>query len=265
MTPSGFPYRDRPLNFGHRGAPKAAPENTLVSFQKAREMGADGVELDVMLCADGEPVVIHDFTVKRTTNGHGRVRELTLVQLKALDAGSWFGPEFAGERIPTLREVAAWAGEDMLLNIELKSTSIPGDGLEEKVISIVREYGLEQRVVLSSFNPFALWRVKRLASDLHTGLLYASDLPVYLRRAWLRPLAQPDALHPHYEMVTDDYLLWARRKGYRINVWTPDQVSDWQRLLRQKVDMIITNCPDALAMMIKGQGRQSLWKKNIIP
>nr|MBC7245729.1 glycerophosphodiester phosphodiesterase [Chloroflexota bacterium] len=252
MTPAGFPYRDRPLNFGHRGAPKAAPENTIASFQKACEMGADGVELDIMLCADGEPVVIHDFSVERTTDGHGRVRELTLAQLKALDAGSWFSPEFAGERIPTLREVVAWAGDDILLNIELKSTSIRGDGLEEKVISIVREYRLEQHVVLSSFNPFALRRVKQLAPDLHTGLLYADDLPIYLRRAWLRPMAHPDALHPHYAMVTNDYLLWARRKGYRVNVWTPDPVSDWQYLIRQKVDMIITNCPDALAIMIKG-------------
>lgn len=253
MQNTGFPYCDRPLNFGHRGAPMVAPENTLASFQKARELGADGVELDVMLCADGEPVVIHDFSVERTTNGHGRVRELTLAQLKALDAGSWFDPQFTGERIPTLREVTAWAGKDMLLNIELKSTSIHGDGLEEKVIAIVKEFGLEHRVVLSSFNPFALWRVKQLVPHLHTGLLYAGDLPIFLRRAWLRPLARPNALHPHYQMVTDGYIAWARRKRYRINVWTPDQIADWQRLIRQKVDIIITNRPDALAAVL---GRQ---------
>ncbi|MGC8786901.1 MAG: glycerophosphodiester phosphodiesterase [Anaerolineae bacterium] len=253
MSATGFPYRNRPLNFGHRGAPMAAPENTLASFQKARAMGADGVELDVMLCADGEPVVIHDFSVEHTTNGHGRVRDLTLAQLKALDAGSWFDPQFAGERIPTLREVAAWAGEDMLLNIELKSTNIRGEGLEGKVIAIVREFGLEHRTVISSFNPFSLRRVKQLAPYLHTGLLYAGDLPIFLRRAWLRPLARPDALHPHYKMVTNDYLAWARSKGYRVNVWTPDQEADWQRLIAQKVDIIITNRPDALAMVLKGQ------------
>lgn len=249
----GFPYCDRPLNFGHRGAPMAAPENTLASFQKARELGADGVELDVMLCADGEPVVIHDFSVERTTNGHGRVRELTLTQLKALDAGSWFYPQFAGERIPTLREVAAWAGKDMLLNIELKSTNIRGNGLEGRVIAIVQEFGLEQRVILSSFNPFTLWRIRQLAPHLHTGLLYAGDLPIFLRRAWLRPLARPNALHPHYKIVTNDYLVWARHKGYRINVWTPDQIADWQWLIAQKVDIIITNRPDALAMVLKEQ------------
>ena len=251
MAATQFPYQAHPLNFGHRGARQYAPENTLASFQKARQMGADGVELDVMLCADGEVVVMHDFSVDRMTDGHGRVRDLNLAQLKALDAGSWFGPQFAGERVPTLREVAEWAGDDMLLNVELKSASIRADGLEEKVIGIIREYCLEHSVVLSSFNPFSLWRVKRMAPDVHTGLLYAGDLPVYLRRAWLRPLARPAALHPHYEMVTDAYLLWARRKGYRVNVWAPNQILDLQRLIVQRVDMVITDKPDVLSMMLK--------------
>lgn len=251
MAAAEFPYVSRPLNFGHRGASKVAPENTLASFQKAREVGADGVELDVMLCADGEVVVIHDSDVERTTDGHGRIQHLTLGQIKALDAGARFGPPFAGERVPTLREVAAWAQSDMLLNIELKSLSVRGDGLEEKVIAIIREYGLEGRVVLSSFSPLALWRVRHLAPDLNTGLLYAGDLPIFLRRAWLRPLARPTALHPHYRMVSDAYLLWARHKGYRVNVWTPDQILDLQRLIDQRVDAIISNRPDVLATMLK--------------
>jgi glycerophosphoryl diester phosphodiesterase len=251
MDAAQFPYVSRPLNFGHRGAPKAAPENTLASFQKAREMGADGVELDVTLCADGEVVVMHDSDVERTTDGHGRLQTLTLAQVKALDAGIKFGLPFAGERVPTFREVAQWAADDMLLNVELKSLSVRGDGLEEKVIAILREYGLEGRVILSSFNPFSLRRVRRLAPDLPTGLLYAGDLPIFLRRAWLRPLARPAALHPHFQMVTDAYLWWARRKGYRVNVWTPDQTLDLQRLIDQKVDAIITNRPDVLANMLK--------------
>jgi glycerophosphoryl diester phosphodiesterase len=251
MNAQQFPYVSRPLNFGHRGAPRAAPENTLASFQKAREMGADGVELDVMLCADGEVVVMHDLTVERTTDGHGRIPDLTLAQIKALDAGARFGPPFVGERVPTLHEVAAWAQNDVLLNIELKSRNLRSDELEEKVVAITREYGLERRVILSSFNPFALWRIRRLAPELQTGLLYEGDLPIFLRRAWLRPLARPNALHPHYAMVTDAYLWWARRKGYRVNVWAPDQTLDLQRLIDQKVDAIITNRPDTLARMLK--------------
>jgi glycerophosphoryl diester phosphodiesterase len=253
VAASAFPYGVRPLNFGHRGAPKVAPENTLASFQEARELGADGVELDVMLCADGEVVISHDFSVERTTNGHGRVRELTLAQLKALDAGSWFAAQFAAERIPTLREVVQWAGEDMLLNIELKSMSIRADGLEEKVIGIIREHRIEHRTVVSSFNPFALRRVKKMVPDMHTGLLYSGDLPIFLRRAWLRPLARPGALHPPYQMVSDAYLLWARRRGYRVNVWTPDETPEMERLIAQKIDMIITNRPDLLATLLKRQ------------
>jgi len=251
MAGAAFAYGHHPLNLGHRGAPKAAPENTLSSFEQARRMGADGVELDVALSADGEVVVMHDSDVQRTTDGQGHVRDLTLAQLKALDAGVRFSPQFAGERIPTLLEVATWAQGGMLLNIELKSLSIRNDGLEEKVIEIVHQCGLQGRVILSSFNPLALRRAKQIAPHIHTGLLYAGDLPTYLRRAWLRPLARPDALHPHYAMVTDAYLLWARHKGYRVNVWTPDGVLDLQRLIDQGVDGIITNRPDVLANLLK--------------
>ncbi|HUT15796.1 MAG TPA: glycerophosphodiester phosphodiesterase family protein [Anaerolineae bacterium] len=253
MTTTGFGYRDRPLNFGHRGEPRAAPENTLASFQKAREDGADGVELDVQLCADGELVVIHDSSVDRTTNGCGCVRELTLVELKALDAGSWFGPRFRDERVPTLREVVEWAGNDVLLDVELKDFSLEDNGLEQKVIALVRECGMGHRVLLSSFNPLRIWRAKRLAPGVHTGLIYEQGLPIFLRRAWLRLLARPDALHPEYKMVTEAYLVWARRKGYRVNVWAPDHTSEMRRLIAQKVDMIITNRPDVLATVVREQ------------
>jgi glycerophosphoryl diester phosphodiesterase len=251
-----LPYAARPLNIGHRGASLAAPENTLASFQAAREMGGDGVELDVALCADGEVVVIHDDSVDRTTNGQGLVRDFGLADMRGLDAGSWFGPEFAGERIPTLREVMEWARDDMLLNIELKGLSLRSDGLEHKVIELIGEYQLQARVILSSFNPFALRRVKQMAPQLETGLLYSPGLPLFLRRAWLRPLCRPGALHPHHLMVSDAYMLWARKKGYRINVWTADPAEDMARLISHRVDMIITNRPDVLASVLQ-PGRDS--------
>jgi len=251
MVSAHFPYAERPLNIGHRGAPTEAPENTLASFQRAREAGADGVELDVMLSADGQVVVCHDFRVDRTTDGRGHIRELTLAQLKALDAGSWFGPQFAGERVPTLRQVVDWAGQDMLLNIELKSQGLRSDGLEDQVIAIVRDNRLEQRVLLSSFNPFLLRRVKRIAPEMHTGLLYAGEEPIFLRRAWLRPWARPDALHPEYHMVTEAYLECARRGGYRVNIWAPADIQDMQRLVTQQVDMIITDRPDLLSTVLR--------------
>jgi glycerophosphoryl diester phosphodiesterase len=240
---------------GHRGSPKVAPENTLASFQKAREAGADGVELDVMLSADQEVVVIHDDCLERTTTGRGRVRDLALAALQALDAGSWFGPAFAGERMPTLREVCEWAGADMLLNIELKNLDLGYGRLVEKTVAIIRECGLQDRVLFSSFNPLAIHRVKQIQPGLSTGLLYAPGLPLPLARAWLRPWARPDALHPHHALATDGYVRWAKAKGYRVNVWTPDTGLEMHRLITLKVDGIITNLPDALARLSPRRGK----------
>jgi glycerophosphoryl diester phosphodiesterase len=246
-----FPYAARPLNIAHRGASQVAPENTLAALRAAREMGADGVELDVSLSADGEVVVIHDDTVDRTTDGQGLVRHLWLDSLKSLDAGSWFGPRFAGERIPTLREVLEWAQDGTLLNIELKGISPRPDGLEHKVIRLAREHRLQGRVMLSSFNPFALRRAKTFDPDIETGLLYSPDLPLFLRRAWLRPFCRPDALHAHHTLVSEAYMGWARERGYRVNVWTVDDAQDMAGLVSQGVDMIITNRPDVLASVVE--------------
>jgi glycerophosphoryl diester phosphodiesterase len=250
MREHEFPYKALPLNLGHRGAPKVAPENTLASFELARSVGADGVELDVQLSADGGLVVMHDSRVERTTNGQGALKALTMAQIKELDAGVAFAPKYTGERVPSLSEVLDWAGQTMLLNIELKSMSMRGDGLEAKVIALVRQCGLQGRVILSSFNPWSLVRARQTAPEISRGLLYSPGLPLPLRRAWLRPMAGPNALHPHWTMVNDPYLNWARKKGYRVNVWTADEPHDLQHLIDLRVDTIITNRPDRLAALL---------------
>jgi glycerophosphoryl diester phosphodiesterase len=237
--------RTRPLNIAHRGASAAAPPNTLAAFQKAAELGADGVELDVHLSADGVPVVIHDFTVDATTDGTGPVADLTLAQLKRLDAGSTFDPAFAGERIPTLEEVLEME-ERLFINIELKTPGLRDSGLERAVTALIKRCGTGDRVLLSSFNPFSLRRAKRLAPHIPVGLLYASDLPLPLRRAWLAPLAPHEARHPEHTMVDARYMAWARRRGYRVNTWTVDDPEEMRRLIQLGVDGIITNVPDVL-------------------
>jgi len=245
-----FSYADRVLNFGHRGAREAAPENTLSSFRQALEFGADGVELDVMLSKDEEVVVIHDHTVDRTTSGTGRVSELTLAELKRLDAGKWFDPRFEGERIPTLEEVIATVGQELLLNIEIKNTFLSDGALETKVVQLIEQYGLEDRVIISSFNPLALRRVKGLHPSLHVGLLFERKLPLFLRRAWLAPWAHADALHPHYAMINSEHVRRAKRKGYRLNVWTVNERMDMENLIALGVDSIITDRPDLLANLL---------------
>ncbi len=245
---------DRPLNFAHRGASYEAPENTLAAFLLAAELGADGIEFDVQLSKDGAVVVIHDLALDKTTNGRGPVRARTLAELRALDAGSWFDRTFAGQQIPTLQEVIEAVGSRLLLNIELKAASLRDDGLAAAVVRLIEENNLLDRVVVSSFNPLAVWRVKRLNPWVSVGLLYAPDMPLMQRRPWLRPLLQPEALHPHYTLVDDRYVRWARKRGYRLHVWTVDDPGEMQRLAQQGVDLIITNRPDLLRQVLPSGG-----------
>lgn len=238
--------KNRVLNLAHRGASHDAPPNTLAAFRLANEYGADGYELDVHLSRDGIPVVIHDFSVDATTNGSGLVSDLTLEELKRLDAGAKFSSEFAGERIPTLEEVFGVIAPGMTVNVELKTMRVTDNGLEKATIGLVQGCGLEGRVILSSFNPFSLIRVRRYAPNLRIGLLYAPDLPVFLRKAWARVVVRPDALHPDYRMVDARYMRWARARGYDVNVWTVDGPQDMRRLAALGVGAIITNRPDVL-------------------
>ena len=243
------------LNVAHRGASAAAPGNTLAAFEKAVELGADGVELDVQLSADGVPVIMHDFTVGATTDGSGRVGDLTLAQLRQLDAGVRFAPRFAGQRIPTLAEVLEAFGSQLLFNIELKTTSLRDNGLEQAVVSEVRRQGLDSRVLFSSFNPLSLRRVKKIAPHISAGLLYDLNEPLPLRKAWLAFLAPHEARHPHYKMVDARYVAWARKRGYGVNTWTVDDPGEMRRLIRLGVDGIITNVPDLLRSVLQSESR----------
>lgn len=249
-----------PLVLAHRGASAVAPENTIAAFVRARELGADGVELDVTLTRDRVPVVIHDDTVDRTTNGHGPVCSKSVSEIKQLDAGAWKGGEYKGERIPTLAEVldalADWiqpsgTGQRGLVNIELKSRGLKTDGVEQRVVNEVQEKGAGDSVIISSFNPLALVRVRMLNPRLVRGLLYDQSLPLHLRRAWLRPLAAPQALHPHYPIVNLTYMRWATRRHYQVNTWTVDAPQDALKLAALGVNALITNRPDFIRSTLR--------------
>jgi glycerophosphoryl diester phosphodiesterase len=246
-------YQSRVLNFAHRGASHDAPQNTLAAFHLAREMGADGVELDVQTSRDGEAVVIHDFTVDATTDGQGAVKDKTLAELKELDAGSWFDVRFAGQRIPTLQEVIVEIGHQLLLNVELKTRGFSNTDLAAEVVRLIEDHNLVHRTIVSSFNPFALRQVKRLNPRINTGLLYHFDLPANLFRTLLLLLTDPDALHPEKHLVTQEYMTWAKEKGYRVNVWTVDEPAEMERFIALGVDGIITNRPDVLRKVLEGR------------
>ncbi len=244
-------YEEREvLNWGHRGAPEAAPENTLSAFKEAVALGAHGVELDVMLSSDGEIVVIHDYTLDKTTDGSGPVKDYSLAELKRLDAGSWFSEEFSGEPIPTLQEVIDALDSSVFLNIEIKSETPATDGLEKAVAHTVAQNNLYDRVIVSSFNPISLIRVKMADKRIDVGLIYAPDLANYLSEGWFVPILRPEALHPRFDMVDEDYMEWARKKGFQVSVWTVNETEDMKRMLDLGVDSIITDRPDSLKQLL---------------
>lgn len=244
-----------PFVLGHRGASAYAPENTLAAFRLAHELGADGIELDVQLTRDKIPVVIHDDTVERTTNGRGRVRDLTIGEIARLDAGAWKTNDYAGETIPTLAQVFEglmdWLrpvgrARPCLINVELKTEYFFTDGLEQQVLNLIARYGLQDRILLSSFSPLSLHRARAIRRDIPRGLLYDATLPLPLRKAWLRFWADPQAMHPEAQMIDAAYMAWAKRKRLQVNTWTVDDPAQAQRLADLGVHAIITNKPDVI-------------------
>jgi glycerophosphoryl diester phosphodiesterase len=216
----------------HKGASGHAPENTMAAFQLALDHRADGFELDVKLSKDGHVVVIHDSTVDRTTNGTGRVNQLTLTQLQALDAGN-------GERIPTLEEVLTTFGWRCLINIELKNYVSPFDRLPIAVAELLNNNGYANSVMISTFNPFNLRRFRKRCSTVKLGLLTERKLAKY--RLW--QLFPHDALYPHFSDVNQGLVEAVHAEQREINVWTVDDPHEIRRLAGLNVDGIITNHP----------------------
>jgi glycerophosphoryl diester phosphodiesterase len=248
-------YPHTPLLLGHRGASAFAPENTLAAFRLALAQGADGFELDVTLSADGAPVVIHDDTVNRTTDGAGRVDALTLAQLKTLDAGyhAKFGAQFAGERLPTLADVFDEFGQHALINVELKRDPSPDKSLARKVAALIREHQMGQRVLLSSFYYDNLQRVQALDPALPVGLLYDPSEPGRVAQAWLAPGVRAEAHHPHYTLFNPATRGWYRARRLRVNVWTVNAEAEMRRLIRLGVDGIITDQPEVGVRVRRGR------------
>lgn len=242
-----------PLVLGHRGASHDAPQNTLAAFALARQMGADGVELDTSLTRDGIPIVMHDLDLDKTTNSSGPILSLDLAEVKKLDAGSKFSPKFKGEQVPTLDEVFETLGSEMFVNVELKSISYRANGLEPAALDVIRRHKAEKRVIISSFNPFALRRFRAIAPDIPIGYLYSQDEPFYLRYGWLMIGLKHEARHPQHEMIDAGYMAWAKRRGYLVNTWTVDDPERIKALRDLGVNAIISNRPDvALAALGRG-------------
>lgn len=237
-------YRHTPLVIAHRGASYDAPENTIAAFALARQLGADGVELDTSLTRDGVPVVIHDLVLDSTTSGSGPVSEIDLRTIKTLDAGSHFDFSFKGETVPTLDEALEAIGPELIVNIEMKTVKWQSQGLESAVLNVIRRHNAGQRVIVSSFNPIALRRFRAMAPNIPIGYLYAPEEPIYLRFGWFMLGLPHEARHPHHSLVDARFMAWARAHHYRVHTWTADAPERIRELGDLGVDAIITNRPD---------------------
>ena len=244
----------QPIIFAHRGASAHAPENTLASFELALAQNADAIELDVKLSADGQAIVIHDPMVDRTTGSHGRVKDLPLRELRALDVGSFFSEKFRGEKIPTLEEVFEAVGKRTFINVELTNYNSPRDQLVETVCMLVKKCGLQKRVMFSSFFASNLLRARAYLPDVPRGLLAFNGLLGVWARSFGFAFGRYQALHPYFTDVTSQQIQRVHRLNRRIHVWTVNAADDMRRLFDWGVDGIFTDDPQ-LAVQVRGKSK----------
>jgi len=204
-----------------------------------------------MLTADDELIVIHDDSVERTTNGHGKVAEMPLAALRELDAGSHFGETFRGEKLPTLTEVYAALGGKLIINVELKNYAHPFDSLTPKVVALTEQFHLEDNVLLSSFNPINLSRAHLQNPHIQLGLL--TNPGNKRMQGALGRLFPYDALHPYYADVTPEIVAQQHSRGCQVNTWTVDAPEDLLRMRAYGVDGVICNDPAAARAVLEGQ------------
>ncbi len=246
-----FENTTNPVIFAHRGSCALAPENTITSFEMAVSHQADAIELDAKLSKDGTVMVIHDPTVDRTTDGTGKVNELTLADLKSLDAGSKFNTQYKGEKIPTLDEVFEAVGQKLLVNVELTNYSSSKDDLITRVADVVSRHNMKNRVLFSSFLPKNLKSIKELIPDAPVALLCLPGIGGFFSRSFMLRHVSPAIIHPNLVDVDRLYIYIEHKRGRRVHVWTVNADQDLQRMLDLKVDGIFTDNPLKARKLLK--------------
>jgi glycerophosphoryl diester phosphodiesterase len=229
----------------HRGFSGAAPENTLAAVRAAIEFGADMVEIDVTLSADGYVVVLHDETLDRTTDGSGDVSRYSLAELRQLDAGTWFDSEYAGERIPTLDEVLELVDDRILLNVEIKSEAVVR-GVVGKVASALRAFGMTDRVVVSSFSPTALEEMRELAPEIRTAVLFNSTLHRGRDAVEIVNGLGASVFNIKRQRLTKKMRRRCQEHDIPVGIYTVNQPRRMRRLVKKGVNAIFTDRPDLL-------------------
>ncbi len=241
----------KPLVWAHRGASGYYPENTLIAFEKAVELGADGIELDVHLTKDGQLVVIHDEWLDRTSDGSGWVKDYTLEELRKYNYNKT-QPQVEHADIPTMREVFELIKPTQLtINIELKTGIVFYPQIEEMVLAMTKEYGMESRVIYSSFNHSSIVKIRALDPQAQTGFLYADGtlgMPEYGEKYGV------NALHPAlYNLQYPGFVEECHRKHLDLNVWTVNDKEYMEMCIQAGVHAIITNVPDVVKKVVNNE------------
>ena len=244
-----------PLVLAHRGANKVAPQNTLPAFQKALDFNADGLETDVHLSLDGHIVICHNYTIDETSNGTGRVDEMTLSQLKLYDFGSYFSDEFKGVTLPTLPELLDLTKSMKLINIEIKPPQKDCD-LVKKVVEAIHEYGIVENSIVSCFDPECIRLVKEIDKNVKTGLLYEDDklgneIMTFGVAKYCKQL-NADAAHPHRKLITEAEVIDLHNLGIAVNPWTVNKEEEIVRFTQWGCDALISDVPDYCLKVLKG-------------
>ena len=221
----------------------------MLAFRKAMEAGADGIELDVQESADGAVVICHDERVDRTTDGTGRVKDMTLAQLQALDASAVCAGQMGISRIPTLEEYFDLVKDSPIVtNIEMKTGIYEYRSMEPKVLDLIRKYGLSDRVILSSFNHYTILRMKKAAPDLEYGFLTSAWIihaGAYLHRHGIQ------CFHPRFNNLTPEIVAEIKSHGLKINCYTVNEPADVIDLAKKGVDAVIGNFPERTGQVLR--------------
>jgi glycerophosphoryl diester phosphodiesterase len=235
------------LAIAHRGASGYAPENTLAAFRRAVAQGVTFIETDLHLTRDAHFVAIHDETLERTTTGKGSIQQLTLAEVRRLDAGSWFASEFIGERVPTLEEILEFARKnDVVFYLELKPSGFWGG--EHALISALRESGEIARSVIISFDPVILAGLRKIDPTLMTGLVYDGQVENVLDKT-VEIGARQVAVRG--DLVTPNFLREARKRDLQVVCWTINSPAHMRLLVAAGVDGIMSDYPDRLVSTLK--------------
>ncbi|PIR20530.1 MAG: hypothetical protein COV45_05650 [Deltaproteobacteria bacterium CG11_big_fil_rev_8_21_14_0_20_47_16] len=236
-----------PLVIAHRGANREAPENTLPAFERALEMGVDGIECDVMLTSDKVPVITHDDSLSKHSTTYGHIHKTTYKSLKTVDVGSHFSSEFAGVRIPTLSEMLAlFRPTSMLLNIEIKVQPQIANGVEKIVADTIHEFGMDDQVIISSFSPMILWRIKQCAPHLRRALLTQPRAFFFLHMRFFAKVLDVWGVNPSLSAADQKLEQLARDNGWSVMVWTLNTTDAFAKAASFGVDGIITDDPPLL-------------------